>query len=64
MTQHVSNQSGCRIHYGNSGLQHIATVAHELPSHVFGPQDLHQVSVVITYMSMCHSFSESSGRSM
>ncbi|XP_039273462.1 interferon regulatory factor 4-like isoform X2 [Styela clava] len=45
MTQHVSNHRGCRIHYGSSGLQHIATVAHELPSHVFGPQDLQQIEL-------------------
>lgn len=46
MNTHVTNLHGCRIHFGNSGLQHIATVAHELGTHVFGPQDLEQIELV------------------
>jgi len=43
---HVTELRGCRVHYGNSTLQHMASAAHDLPSHVFGPENLQQVRPV------------------
>lgn len=42
---HVTNQTGCRVHFGDANLQLIAMAAHELPSAVFGPESLHQVKL-------------------
>lgn len=48
MSHHVTNQAGCRIHFGNFGLQQLATVTQELPSHLFGPQNLFQVAITMS----------------
>ncbi|CAK8683015.1 unnamed protein product [Clavelina lepadiformis] len=46
MTEHITEQTGCRIHYGDTALQRIAKEAYDLPSIVFGPESLQQVGLV------------------
>uniref|UniRef100_F6WZ85 Interferon regulatory factor like protein n=1 Tax=Ciona intestinalis TaxID=7719 RepID=F6WZ85_CIOIN len=43
---HVTEPTGCRISYGNSSLQLIASATHELPNSVFGPETLQQIELL------------------
>uniref|UniRef100_H2ZBR9 IRF tryptophan pentad repeat domain-containing protein n=1 Tax=Ciona savignyi TaxID=51511 RepID=H2ZBR9_CIOSA len=43
---HVTEPTGCRLSYGNTSLQLIASATHELPNSVFGPETLQQIELV------------------
>nr|CAB3256921.1 IRF-like-4 interferon regulatory factor like protein [Phallusia mammillata] len=55
MACHVTEPKGCRVHYGDASLQHIASATHQLPSAVFGSVSLRQIELVD-----CEQYAQSS----